>query len=354
MQRPWPGALTALLLQQVQEPAIERDLAAAIPSLTAIDDAVSVKVRNQYEEMPYPRWVKPSTVGQPTAIDWYLRSQFPGVSIRPVQHAETLDVLIAGCGTGQHAIETAQRFAGARVLAVDLSRASLAYAARKSREARLRNIEYRQADILNLGTLNARFDVIESSGVLHHLHDPQQGWRVLVSLLRPGGVMQIGLYSAAARSDIRAARALIAERGYSDTAADIRRCRQELMSFEDGTPFKNVTRYSDFFTTAECRDLLFHVQEHQFTIPEIKRFLDGNGLTFLGFAGPAAQAYGARFPDDRAMTDLDHWHAFETENPMAFVNMYQFWVQKITNISAQRRRPARDQYRLADREPGKD
>ena len=86
--------------------------------------------------MPYPRWVKPSSVGQPTAIDWYLRSQFPGVSIRPVQHAESLDVLIAGCGTGQHAIETAQRFAGARVLAVDLSRASLAYAARKSREAR--------------------------------------------------------------------------------------------------------------------------------------------------------------------------------------------------------------------------
>jgi hypothetical protein len=28
------------------------------------------------------------------------------------------------------------------------------------------------------------------------------------------------------------------------------------------------------------------------------------------------------------MTDLDRWHAFETENPMAFVNMYQFWVQK--------------------------
>ena len=327
-QRSWPEALTALLEQQVHEPATERDLAAAIPSPTTIDDAVSIKVRHQYEKRPDPRWIKASTVGQPTAIDWYLRSQFPGVPIGQVQQAEALDVLIAGCGTGQHAIETAQRFAGARVLAVDLSRASLAYATRKSREARLRNIEYMHADILNLGSLNARFDVVESSGVLHHLRDPQQGWKVLVSLLRPGGVMHIGLYSAAARSDIRAARALIAERGHDGTAADIRRSRQELMSFEHGTPFKNVTRYSDFFTTAECRDLLFHVQEHQFTIPEIKRFLDGNGLRFLGFAGPMVQAYRARFPDDPAMTDLDRWHAFETENPMAFVNMYQFWVQK--------------------------
>ena len=65
MQRPWPDAVTAVLVQQVQEPAAEREIAAAIPSLTAIDDAVSVKVRDQYEEMPYPRWVRTSSLGQP-------------------------------------------------------------------------------------------------------------------------------------------------------------------------------------------------------------------------------------------------------------------------------------------------
>ena len=278
--------------------------------------------------MPYPRWVRTSSLGQPAAIDWYLRSQFPNVVTQPVQRAASLDVLVAGCGTGQHAIETAQRFAGARVLAIDLSRASMAYAVRKSREANLRNIEYTQADILNLGSLNASFDVIESSGVLHHLGDPRQGWRVLLSLLRPNGVMHVGLYSALARADIRATRALIAERGYQGTADGIRRCRQDLLSFEDGTPFKNATRYDDFFTIGECRDLLFHAQEHQFTIPEIKSFLAESGLSFLGFTGPVAQAYRSRFPEDRSLTDLDRWHVFETENPMAFVNMYQFWVQK--------------------------
>jgi tetratricopeptide (TPR) repeat protein/2-polyprenyl-3-methyl-5-hydroxy-6-metoxy-1,4-benzoquinol methylase len=328
LQRQWPAPVTAVLVQQVREPAVERELAAALPSLTPIEDAVSLKVRNQYEEMPYPRWVKPTSLGAPTNIDWYLRSQFPGVPIQPIQQSDSLDVLIAGCGTGQHAIETAQRLGGARVLAIDLSRASLGYAARKTREANLRNIEYAQADILNLGSLNARFDVIESSGVLHHLGDPEQGWRVLLSLLHPGGVMHVGLYSASARSDILATRALIIDRGYQETVSDIRRCRQELQTFADGTPFKNVTLYSDFFTTAECRDLLFHVQERQFTIPDIKNFLVANGLAFLGFTGPIRQAYGLRFPDDPTMTDLDRWHTFETENPMAFVNMYQFWVQK--------------------------
>jgi tetratricopeptide (TPR) repeat protein/SAM-dependent methyltransferase len=328
LQRAWPQPLVAVLAQQVQEPAIERDIAATLPSLTTIDDAVSIKVRKQYEEMPYPRWVRPSTLGQPTGIDFYLRGQFPRAAIAPIQRGEALDVLIAGCGTGQHAIETAQRFAGARVLAIDLSRASLAYALRKSRGIGLHNVEYMQADILNLGRLDASFDLIESSGVLHHLGDPQEGWRILLSLLRPGGVMHVGLYSATARAEIAAARALIAECGYHNTATDIRRCRQELLSFDDGTPFKNVTRYNDFFTTAECRDLLFHAQECPFTIAEIKTFLAENALSFLGFTGAAPQAYGRRFPEDLAMIDLDRWQRFETENPMAFVNMYQFWVQK--------------------------
>ena len=53
----------------------------------------------------------------------------------------------------QHPIHIAQQFAGAQVLALDLSRASLAYARRKTSEMGLKQIEYAQADILNLGGL---------------------------------------------------------------------------------------------------------------------------------------------------------------------------------------------------------
>ena len=58
-----------------------------------------------------------------------------------------------------------------------------------------------QADILKLGGIGRSFDIIESNGVLHHLADPFAGWRVLVALLRPRGLMNIGLYSKAARRD---------------------------------------------------------------------------------------------------------------------------------------------------------
>src|SRR5262249_16383310 len=152
------------------------------------------------------------------------------------------------CGTGQHPIEAAQQFAGASVLAIDLSLSSLAYAKRKTRELGRTNIEYAQADILKLGALGRSFDLIESSGVLHHLGDPFAGWRVLVSLLRPGGFMTIGLYSEIARSDVVAARAFIAERGYRPTAEDIRRCRQELIALDEGRRFRGITASGDFFS----------------------------------------------------------------------------------------------------------
>ena len=326
LDKTWSDAIKGLLIQQVDEPAQERQLRTAMPALTAIGTEVSRKVRQQYEENPYPRWVKAEPPGQPLVFDRYLRRKLPAATFQSLGKPD-MDILIAGCGTGQHAIETAQRFAGASVLAVDLSVASLAYAKRKTDELRRSNIEYGQADILQLGSLGRSFDLIECSGVLHHLADPFAGWRVLLSLLRPGGFMLVGLYSEIARADIVKARAFIAEQGYQATATDIRRCRQHLLN---DAGFKNVTASGDFCSTSGCRDLLFHVQEHRLTIPQIADFLAGHGLAFIGFdLDPfTPQRYRARFPHDKSMIDFASWDLFERDHPMTFSGMYQFWVQK--------------------------
>ena len=98
---------------------------------------------------------------------------------------------------------------------------SLSYAMRKSEGLDISNIEYAQADIMELGDLGRQFDLIESVGVLHHLGDPLAGWRILVDLLRPGGLMRIGLYSEIARQPLRCGRSMIAEKGYTASAEDI-------------------------------------------------------------------------------------------------------------------------------------
>jgi len=317
LERSWPACVSTLLTQQVKEPAEERRIASSIPVLTSIESEVSRAVRQQYEESPYPHWVNAGPAGEPIVLKH-----------RPPDQA--FDALFAGCGTGLSTVEFARQTPRARVLAIDLSVASLCYAQRMAQRYRLSNVEFAQADITKLGMVGREFDYIDASGVLHHLADPWEGWRILLALLRPGGVMLVGLYSELARQGIIAARRLIADRGYRPIPPDIRHCREEVMAADDGSLLKSVIHWNDFFTMNECRDLIFHVQEHHVTLHEIKLFLAAADVQFGGFMldAPTVQRFAARFPDPAAVTDLDCWRAFETEAPGTFAAMYQFWVRK--------------------------
>jgi SAM-dependent methyltransferase len=326
LAREWPAALDAVVTQQLREPLEELALRPTIARLTPIDDDVSQRVRQQYEENPYPRWVKAAGGVKPMALDAALRAKFPTAAFTLLEKTDSIDILVAGCGTGL-GVQVAQIYTGARVLAVDLSLSSLSYAKRTTPPALADRVDYVQADILKLGAIGRDFDLIDCQGVLHHMRDPFEGWRVLLSLLRPGGIMHLGLYSEIARRDVVAARAFIAERGYAATPEDIRRCRDDLLKAH----MASVSRFSDFFSTSECRDLLFHVQESRTTIPAIKAFIDGHGLKFIGFDFQEAEAqqFRAMFADAGwSMSDLGKWDAVEAKYPNIFGNMYQFWVQK--------------------------
>jgi 2-polyprenyl-3-methyl-5-hydroxy-6-metoxy-1,4-benzoquinol methylase len=328
----WPECVNDLLRQQVCEPLAEASERRSIPTLTDIDPK-SIAVMRQYEENPYPRWIAP--LASPGAADGRRTDPSPA-NIENRVPLRRLEILIAGCGTGQHAYYVARKSPRASILAVDLSRASLAYARRKTREAGLDNIEYAQADILKLATIGRTFDRIEAMGVLHHLADPNAGWCVLLSLLRPDGTMRVGLYSDIARRSIVEARALIAERGYPASPAGIRALRRAVIFDPDRERWRQLLATSaDFYNTSGCRDLFFNVMENRFTVPQIANFLDSQGLTFLGFElEPATmQRFQRQYPGDQALTSLDCWHVFEMANPDTFSRMYVFSVRKTANAS---------------------
>jgi ubiquinone/menaquinone biosynthesis C-methylase UbiE len=238
-------------------------------------------------------------------------------------------VLVAGCGTGRQPIQAAMTYARASVLAVDLSLVSLAYAKRRAGDLGVDNIRFARADILGLGGIAERFEVIECSGVLHHMADPEMGLRALLRVLAPGGFLKLALYSRAARRNVSRLRGWIAEQGFTADLDGIRAFRRRLR--DDAHPDAAGTRRSvDFYATSAIRDLLFHAQEHRFTVPLIGQLLVDNGLEFLGFlfANPTVKrAYLRQFPDDPACLDLGNWDRFERENPLIFVAMYQFWCR---------------------------
>ena len=300
--------------------------------MTPIEDATSLAVRRQYEENPYPRWHRfPASALVPRPLRLELEMLFPHFDSSRLGIPDSPAILVAGCGSGFHAAAAAARYPQGRVLAVDLSMTSLAYATRRCRELGLRNVRFAQADILRLADLPERFDLIESAGVLHHLDDPLAGWRVLASLLRPGGVMKIALYSEIARRSVVAARELIADHGLAGDLAGIRAARELILAQAEDSPARGVTRFSDFFSASGARDLMLHVREHRFTPSRIEQCLAALELEFLGFeidAPGVIPAYQASFPDDPAMISLANWGRFEEQHPDTFASMYQFRVLK--------------------------
>jgi len=330
-----PGPVDGVLTQQVREPLEERALRAGVECLTSITKGVSQEVRDQYEQNPYPRWVKLPLPDHGSALSFteQLRLKLPLARFTPLPDDSRPEMLIAGCGSGSQPIFAAGTFRGVRVLAVDLSLSSICYALRKTRELGIENIEYAQADILQLGGIGRTFDIVASVGVLHHLADPFTGWRTLLSLLRPGGFMQLGFYSRLARRYVVKARELVAARGYGSAADEIRRFRRDLVARDADPMLQWLSNVPDFYSTSECRDLVFHVQEHSLTLDQIESFLAESGIHFIGFELPPAvtHAYRARFSGDPAGIDLRNWARFEADHPDTFAGMYQFWIQKPIN-----------------------
>ena len=321
-----PDGWDTFYRRHILAPSEERDAAEAIPALTPIDDATSQAVQAQYTALPYPRWLSTRAI-KPATRQAVMEAAITGLPPEPALHDPApLKILVAGCGTGKHAVDVATRFSDAEVLAIDLSRPSLGYAACQAERLGIANIRFGVGDILQLGALDARFDHIEAMGVLHHLADPLGGWAVLRSLLAPRGTMRIGLYSRRGRLAIKAAQ--LFAKDFSTEPEGLREFRQAIYRLPPENPAAAVARELDFYTLSGVRDAFAHAQESDFDLMQIKSMLQELALAFAGFEFPTAspaELFRKRFPERQALAALDNWHLLEQESPALFHHMYQFW-----------------------------
>ena len=141
--------------------------------------------------------------------------------------------------------------------------------------------------------------------------------------------MKIGLYSELARQHIIKIRKEIRKLNLGLSGPEMRSFRDTIIK-SDASHHKLLFNSLDFYTLSTLRDLIFHVQEHRFTIPEIKDLIAELGLKFCGFES-------RKIVSDFKQTnlgkedpyDLDKWQAYEELHPRTFAGMYQFWCQKV-------------------------
>jgi 2-polyprenyl-3-methyl-5-hydroxy-6-metoxy-1,4-benzoquinol methylase len=329
------GHAQTLLRRHFDEREQERSLVRSIPRLTDVRDGTSRAVRDQYEERPYPRWRR---LARPTPrrVGDALTAAIADPGLAGSVQFDNPEILIAGCGTGRHAVATALRHPTARVTAFDLSLSSLAYASRQALELGVPNVEFQHADLLELDGWGRTFDIVEAVGVLHHLANPERGWAVLHSLMRPGSLMKVGLYSARGRSLLDPVTRHIASSGIKPDREGTRAVRSFVAALPGDNPLGRLATTPDFFSFSGCRDMFFHAHEDRFDLGRVQRALEAFDLEFLGFELPSRRVrsvYREWFPDDDRARDLGNWDALERAHPLLFVTMYRFWV---------RARPARE------------
>lgn len=189
-RRPWGEGLGCVCGHTARASGGVLDL--FVPGSDA-EEAVTETVRGFYEERPFPDYRDTDDRGallrrgRASGFTRALDDELPA----------TARVVELGCGTGQLGLFLA--VAGRPVLGVDLTQASLDVAEAFRRKAGLHSARLVRGNLFAPPVVPQSADVVICSGVLHHTGDPEGGFRSAVSLVRPGGVVVVGLYNRLGR-----------------------------------------------------------------------------------------------------------------------------------------------------------
>lgn len=312
----WQRDMDALITAQLTYPRQEKKLMADIPAFCTIDDATSVLVSQMYAARPYPRWISTNTSPCSPAM---------------MEKTQGLEILVAGCGTGHEPTLYANVMGGARITAIDLSPPSIAYGKRMAIKLGLdKRIDFFHGDLMKVGDMGKRFDFVASSGVLHHLKEPEKGLAAILTTLKPNGRLSISLYSKSARDYVLGpASEYITQKGYSASTDDMRQFRRDVMHMTPDNPVTRCTSAGDFFFLSECNDLLFHVQEHRYTPHMIWDMAERHNLVpfHVSMTSDRLKAFQEMFPG-QSPANPDLLEKFEEAHPKAFIEMYKVFFHR--------------------------
>jgi SAM-dependent methyltransferase len=278
---------------------------------TPLADPLQDGVAQQYE-----RWIYPRPIEDIEAASRESHEQAdPAVSHRLYwpdrEYPEGLEILVAGCGANQ-AAAIAFGNPQAHVIGIDVSEASLAHEQRLKEKHRLDNLVLARLPIEAAGTLGRDFDLIISTGVLHHLAEPLTGLRALAPLLRRDGAAVLMLYGKHARQGVETAQALFRLLGLDQSPRSIALVRDILERMPAHHPVKAALGSRDTQFDAGMVDLFLHERERSYTVRDCLDFVAAAGLAFQGWLesgrydprarlpadSPAAQAIGNLSPSD--------------------------------------------------------
>jgi SAM-dependent methyltransferase len=241
--------------------------------------AIAARVHEFYEHHPYP---PPEDDLEAYRAAWTdQRRRADSFLFWPHEpYRDDRSVLVAGCGTVQ-AAHYAVRWPRARVVGVDVSARSIAFAEELKRRHRLDNLELRQLAVEDAAELGETFEHVVCTGVLHHLPDPDAGLRALRRVLALDGALHLMVYAPYGRTGIYMLQEYCRRLGLQSTSEGIADLAASLKALPHDHPIAPLLRSSpDFASTAGLADALLHPNDRAYSVPELLDFLRRGGFVF--------------------------------------------------------------------------
>ncbi|MGV6812431.1 MAG: class I SAM-dependent methyltransferase [Brevirhabdus sp.] len=268
-----------------------------------------VDVKTQYDTYPYPhrnpaderKRLVTGSPSIPVEIDHYV---FGGKR----NWRTPLRALVAGGGTGDGLIQLATLLSAAKrpyeITYVDLSETARGIAEERARIRGLTGIRFLNGSLLDAASIGT-FDYIDCCGVLHHLPDPDAGFRALSDALAPEGGIGLMVYAPYGRSGVyplqEAFGALFQGLGAQER---LQQAKSVLDAVPDGHPFKRNPHLVDHEASdAGFYDLLLHSQDRPYGVSELNDALVGAGLSLAGFVPPAEYDLARLLPEGMSVPD---------------------------------------------------
>lgn len=244
-----------------------------------MEGSIGARVAEFYEGHPYPPPVDDLGAHRRNWDDRRRRAEshlfWPAEPYR-----DDRSILVAGCGTMQ-AAHYAVRWPNARVVGIDVSAKSIAFSQELKQKYGLENLELRQLAVERGAELDHSFEYIVSTGVLHHLPNPDAGLSALREVLAPNGALHLMVYAPYGRAGVYMLADYCRRLGIGHTDAEIRELAASLKALPLDHPLAPLLRTSpDFASSAGLADALLHPQDRAYSVPQLMDFLDRGRLSF--------------------------------------------------------------------------
>lgn len=284
-------------------------------------------VSRQYERWTYPPPIHDLQAWSAGNWEWFDPSHAHKVLWPDKPHRPELDILIAGCGTNQAAV-FAYNNPQSRVVAVDISQASLGHQQYLKDKHGLWNLELHQLPIEELSTLGLDFDLVVSTGVLHHMADPKVGMKAVADQLRPDGVAAIMLYARYGRIGIEILEGVFQELGLEQSDESIQVVRDAVRMLSPEHPVRPYLKIAgDLASDSGLVDTFLHGRAKSYDVDGCIELADSAGLDFQGWllkapyyahdvSGPSGSFYDAinKLPEAKIWSVMERIHTLNARH----------------------------------------